>query len=187
MDPWAYDEVIASIEADLVPGDLQNMYRLNVTRKDYASLVIKAVCTILDTNVEDLVMERRGRSLDSFIHEYPFNDTAGKDIISAYALGMVTGYGDGTYKPYNNITRQEAAVLLMRTAKVLGLDTADPPKVEFKDSNQIDEWAAEGVYYVYREGVMTGTDKDIFSPLSGYTRQQAFITVYRLLLAMLEE
>ena len=187
MDPWAYDKVIASIEADLVPGNLQNMYRLNVTRKDYASLVIKAACTMLDTNVEDLIMERTNRSLDSFIHEYPFIDTADKDIISAYALGMVTGYGDRTYRPYNNITRQEAAVLLMRTAKVLGLDTSDPPEVTFKDSNQIDEWAAEGVYYVYREGVMTGTDKDVFSPLSDYTRQQAFITVYHLLLALLDE
>ena len=184
MASWAYEEVVASIEHELVPGYMQNLYRSNVTRGDYADLVLQAVCTILDTDPETLIMERKGRSLTSFVREYPFTDTASSSVLSVYALGIVNGYEDGTFRPYNKITRQEAAVLLTNTARLLGFDTESPDAVDFTDKGQIATWAADGVNFVFSVNVMTGTEPSVFSPLMDYTRQQAFITVYRLLLAM---
>ena len=39
-------------------------------------------------------------------------------VAYAKAAGYISGYPDGTFKPYNAITRQEAAVVI---AKLLGL------------------------------------------------------------------
>lgn len=39
---------------------------------------------------------------------------------NAAALGIVTGYEDGTFRPYKTISRQEAAAMLDRLYQVLG-------------------------------------------------------------------
>ena len=187
MDSWAYEEVILSIKNDLVPVFLQNQYRSSISRQEYCSLVIKAICTMLDTDAEALVQERTEKSLMSFLNTYPFSDTTERDVIAAYALGIVQGYEDGTFRPYGKITRQEAAVLLMGASKVLGFDIAGAPDVSFADSGQIANWAVAGVNFVYSINVMRGIDETNFSPLTAYQRQQSFITVYRILLALTGE
>ena len=42
------------------------------------------------------------------------------NVNNAAALGIVTGYEDGTFRPYKTISRQEAAAMLDRLYQVLG-------------------------------------------------------------------
>jgi len=35
-------------------------------------------------------------------------------VRKAFALGFITGYEDGTFRPQNNMTRAEAAVVVTR-------------------------------------------------------------------------
>ena len=187
MDDWAYEEVVAAIEENLVPVRLQNMYRNNITRLDYCELVIRALCTILDTSRDDLVLSTTNKSIGSWVKDYPFSDTAESDVIAAYALELVSGYPEGTFLPYNQISRQEAAVLLWRAAGLLGMDRGLQSESAFDDRGDIPDWAVTQVDYVSSIGVMNGTAPTTFSPNSNYTRQQSFMTIWRLLQAMLEE
>ena len=61
MDSWAYPEVVAAIEENLVPVYLQNLYLNNITRQEFCDLVIQAIEEVLDKEIEDLVKERAGR------------------------------------------------------------------------------------------------------------------------------
>ncbi|MCL2125581.1 MAG: WG repeat-containing protein [Oscillospiraceae bacterium] len=187
MDSWAYEEVVSAIEADLVPARLQNMYRGNISRLDYSILVVNALCAILEMERDDLVKDVTGKGMGEWMKEYPFTDTFNSDIIAAYALGLVTGYANGTFLPYNQISRQEAAVLLWRAAGVLGMDRDNPPQSGFADRGSIPDWAVKEVDYVNAIGVMNGTSPTSFSPTSSYTRQQSYMTIWRLLQAMLAE
>lgn len=110
---------------------------------------------------------------------YPFKDTNDYDVIAAQALNIINGRGDGEFDPMNTISRQESAALLMRTGKFLG----DKSKVEankFRDQKDIYPYAKEAVNYVSSVGVMQGIEGNKFAPHSNYTREQAYMTIYRL-------
>ena len=189
MDDWAYAEVAAAIEAELVPVPLQNMFRSNTTRNDFSRLIMHALCTILDTTPDRLVLERTGKSLDAHVRENRFNDTTSRDILAAEALGIVRGYDEGggvfTFRPHNAISRQEAAVLLWRTAGALGMDTDSTPSASgFADRGSIADWAVREVDFVNSINVMRGVEGNAFSPSGNYTRQQSYMTIFRLLEAM---
>lgn len=186
MDVWAYAEVIAAIEAELVPASLQNLFRSNISRIDYSLLVVHALGTILEMERDELVLAKTGKSMDSWVSEFPFSDSASSNVIAAYALGLVQGYEDGTFRPFNSISRAEAAVLLWRAANVLEMDNKNAPQSDFTDRDKIPSWAQKEVDYVYSVGVMRG-DQGAFSPTGNYTRQQSYMTIYRMLLALLDE
>ena len=183
MDDWAYEEVIKAIEEDLVPVGLQNLFRNRITRADFSDLVVYALGTLLEMERDELVLEKTGKSLESWLLEYPFSDSVNKDVIAAYALGIVLGYENGTFLPDNNITRAEAAIMLQRTADVLQMEYDDPSPSDFTDRGTVPSWALDAVDFVYSVGVMRG-DGSGFNPSGNYTRQQSYMTIYRILLAL---
>jgi len=184
MDSWAYPEVVSAIEEELVPVHLQNLYLNNITRDEFSDLVVQAISEVLDKDIEDVVKEKTGKSLDAWQQEYPFTDTNSSNVIAAYALGVVSGRGDQKFDPYATITRQEAAALLMRSAKVLGMDTSNAENAGFTDSGDVGIWFKDAVNYVYQINVMGGTGNNAFSPTGTYTREQSYVTIYRLFKAV---
>lgn len=182
VSSWAYEEVTAAIEEDLVPNYLQNLFQQNITRDEFCDLIVQAVEEITDKSIDDVVLEKTGKSLDSWRHEYPFKDTTSSNVIAANALGIVNGRGDGNFDPYATITRQEAAALLMRGAAVLGLDTTNIQNAGFADSGEVGEWFTAAVNFVNQISVMGGTGDNKFTPLGSYSREQSFMTMYRLFL-----
>ncbi|MFB9754568.1 S-layer homology domain-containing protein, partial [Paenibacillus hodogayensis] len=73
--------------------------------------------------------------------EVNFSDIAGhwavSDINKAVQSGIVNGYGDGTFKPNNIVTRAEFVVMLMKVLK----SQEEAAKVAFTDSVKIGTWA----------------------------------------------
>lgn len=187
MSSWAYEEVTAAIEENFIPVYLQNLYRNNIKRNEFCSTVIKAITEILDTDAETLVKERTNKALSDWEKEYPFSDTTDSYVIAAYALGIVNGQGNRVFNPYATISRQEAAAFLTRGAKVLGMDTTVIEAAKFADDAKVSGWAKNDVSYVSQIKVMGGTGGGNFSPLGTYSREQSFITVYRLYKALLAE
>lgn len=180
MHDWAYAEVTAAIEEELVPVYLQNLYLQDITRGEFCDLVMQAVTQVLDMETGELVKARTGKELSQFVQAYPFTDTTDENAIAANALGIITGRGEGIFDPYATISRQEAATMLTRAAKVLNMDTAQPQSSAFADREALPAWALEAVDYISQIGVMNGTGDNSFSPLGSYTREQSFITIYRL-------
>ena len=180
MSSWAYQEVTAAIEENLVPDYLQNLYLNNINRNEFCDLVMQALTEIEGKDVEALVKSETGKDLSAFAMLYPFVDSTNQNVIAAYALGIVGGRGNGIFDPYATINREEAAAFLMRSAKVLGMDTGIVSDAKFKDGGKISVWAKDAVNFVRQINVMNGTGNNNFSPRGKYTRQQSYITIYRL-------
>ena len=180
MNTWAYDEVVAAIEEGLVPVPLQNLYRNQITREEFCTLAVEAAAQILDTTPQALVLDRTGKDLYSWMGEYPFTDVSNSSVTAAWALGIVSGRGDGIFDPYASITREEAAAFLTRTAALLGLDTQSAPAAGFADRNQVGSWFTQAVNFVSQAGIMGGTGQNYFTPQGVYTREQSYLTIYRL-------
>lgn len=185
MSGWAYKEVTAAIEENLVPDYLQNLYLNNINRDEFCDLVIQAIEEVLGRDIADLVEVQTGKSLTQWQQEYPFTDSTSANVIAAYALGIVNGRGAGIFDPYMTITRQEAAAFLARSAKVLGMDTSKVESASFADGGTVGVWFTDAVNFVYQINVMGGTGGNNFTPLGTYTREQSFVTIYRLFRAVL--
>lgn len=185
MDDWAYAEVVAAVEDDLVPVELQCLYRQAITRAQFCTLVVQAVEQAQGQDIGQVVLDRTGRSLYDWVGDYPFADAAGSDVMAAYALKIVSGRGADTFDPYAAITRQEAAAFLFRMAGVLGMDTGGRG-ISFADSDQVGVWFQDAVAFVTDRGVMGSTGANNFSPAASYTREQSFVTLHRLFEALEE-
>ena len=177
---WAFEEVTAAIEENLVPNYLQNQYHTGINRAEFCNLTVQAVTETADKEIEALVQEKSGKSLENWVKERPFNDETDENVIAAYALGIVNGRGEGQFDPYTKLNRQEAAAFLMRAANVLGMDTGSVASAGYADEGAVSTWFRDAVNYVSQIGVMNGTGNNSFSPMSGYTREQSYMTIYRL-------
>ena len=97
------------------------------------------------------------------------------DVVStAVEAGIVTGYPDGTFKPQNPITRQEAAVVLARL-----LDPGEEDSSSFTDDDQIASWAANAVNLVAAAGIVGGYPDGSFRPGNPITRAETVIVLDR--------
>lgn len=180
MSDWAYETVCSAIEENLVPSYLQNLYRNSITRDEFCSLVVQTVEETLDQDIEDIVRQKTGKSLRDWQKTYPFTDSSDSDVIAANSLGIVSGRGNGIFDPYTTISRQEAASMLTRAAKVLGMDTSNAPAAGFADSSSMGDWSRDAINFIYNSGVMLGVGNNNFAPGGTYTREQSYMTVYRL-------
>lgn len=99
-------------------------------------------------------------------------------VASAAEAGIVFGdgesFGVGSY-----ITRQDAAVMLLRAAEMLNVNISGD-KVLFADDGEISDYAKEAVYKMQGAGVINGSDANKFAPKEPLTRAMAAKMVYEL-------
>jgi hypothetical protein len=91
-----------------------------------------------------------------------------------YEGGMIKGYEDGTIRPDNEITREEAAVLI---ARAFSLDPSNDTDMHFDDHNQISDWAKGYVTAARQWEFIKGYPDNTFRPKDKITRQE-LITMY---------
>ena len=99
---------------------------------------------------------------------------------NAAALGIVTGYEDGTFRPYKTISRQEAVAMLDRLYAALGGKTDVVSEKVFADDVKIGDWARDSVYAMRQTGIMQGKENNQFCPTDGYTAEQSIVTIERM-------
>lgn len=176
---WAQGETWEAICSKLALNDLQGKYRSNITREEFCRLMV------------NLVEQKTGQSISAYLSSKgltasaPFNDTNSAEVAAAYTLGIVNGKSADSFDPNGSISRQEAAAMLTRTAKLLGITSGTG--VAFADSGEVSPWASESVAFISGVTdpttggkVMSGTGSGNFSPWGSYTREQAIITALRL-------
>ncbi|GKW45373.1 S-layer homology domain-containing protein [Planococcus sp. NCCP-2050] len=97
-----------------------------------------------------------------------------KEMNEMINRGILSGYKDGTYRPTENVTREQFAAFISRAMKLpAGTHT-------FKDVRRDSSLGAE-VGKVYAAGIMQGITKDTFQPQALITRDQVAITVKNML------
>ncbi|WP_338553123.1 S-layer homology domain-containing protein [Paenibacillus sp. KS-LC4] len=95
--------------------------------------------------------------------------------------GIVSGFADGSFKPNQEITREEAFVILYRAIKgQLAAGTASG-EGSFKDSESISAWAAEAVQALAEHGLISGYKDGSIKPEQSINRAEIATIVAKLL------
>jgi hypothetical protein len=167
---WAKPSVTAMEKANLIPGALKDDADLtkNVSREEFAELI---------TTYYNAVEKQTSIPSPS---ESKFTDTKNPLIVMANKLGIVGGYPDGSFKPYNNITRQEIAVMANQAEKQLTNIGQTKNVDKFSDKAKIADWAKESVGSLSNAGGIGGYPDGTFKPTNNMTKQEAIALVSNL-------
>lgn len=175
---WAQAEVSEATQSGLVPSDLRSAYTSAITREEFCRLMVALVEANSGKDIASYVASQ-GKTMSA-----PFTDTSAQEVNAAYTLGIVNGTSATTFNPKGTITRQEAAAMLERTAKVLGI-SSNGTGMSFSDNAA--DWAKSSVSFVSGctdpvsgSSVMGGVGNGRFDPYGTYTREQAIVTTLRL-------
>ena len=118
--------------------------------------------------------------------ESPFTDVlAGcwytDAIVWAAQNGIVCGFGDGTFRPNEAVTRAQAAVMLYGYAAFTGADvTARADLSAYSDAGQIPAWAMDAMQWANARRLIVGRDSSHLAPNGGATRAEmaAILSAY---------
>lgn len=92
------------------------------------------------------------------------------------------GYGDHSFKPNEQITRQQLVTILYRYTDYLGKDvTASGDLSGFRDTDQLASWAETPMRWAVGTGLIRGKTTTTLDPRSSATRAQVAAILHRFL------
>ena len=118
----------------------------NMTRAEFATITVKALGLTPKAN-------------NSFT-DVKSSDWFAPYVGTANTYGIVNGVGDGTFNHAGTITRQEAATMVARAAKLCGMATdysaaaARDVLSQFGDYTKCADWARSSLAFCYDQGIL---------------------------------
>ena len=99
---------------------------------------------------------------------------AAKAIAWAQKTGVVSGYGNNTFRPNQAVTREELAQMLYNYAEYKQYDlTASGDLIAFPDGNNVQGWAKTAMSWANGNQLINGFEDDTLWPGGDSTRAQA--------------
>ena len=143
-----------------------------MTRAEFATIVVRAL---------GVPEQNQGTFVD--VNE---NDWFKTYVNTAFSYGIVNGVSEKEFNPYGEITREEAATMILRAAKLCGMkeDTSETEVrntlAEFSDYVEASDWAMTALAFCYNEEIL---DKSAIEakPKTEVTRAEIAQILYNML------
>ena len=174
-DRWSYDAILQMYQLGIVNGRSETVFDPtgNVTRAEFVKML--ACFDGVDTSVYS---------------KCRFTDVSDKSVFAPYIEwaannGIVFGVNSTSFKPNDNITREQMAAIICRYAEYAGIKLSDDiAAVSFTDAARIAQYAAPSVTALQRAGIVNGAQNAdgsySYYPKSFTTREQACAVLSRI-------
>ena len=94
---------------------------------------------------------------------------------------IISGFGQGKFGPDEDVQRDQLAVIMMRYAQYLGLETPERADLSgFADADQIGAYAQEAMSWANAVGLLSGKGDGIMDPQGVATRAEVAAMMARL-------
>lgn len=155
FDYWAQNVIEDFVELGYINGYEDGTFRPDnqITRAEFVRIV---------NNVFGYVNARSENFPDVNKPDWYY-----KDVCIASNAGYINGYEDGTFRPNNPITREEAAKIVATVLNAKG-----DRNLTFIDSDQISNWARESVDALSDNDIINGYEDNTFRPQNNITRAE---------------
>ncbi len=152
---WFYTEVNKAVNLSYMNGYADTKFfgpNDNITRGQVAVVLFN----MANGNLESGDFEYDNNGGYTSFDDVDGSQYYAKAVAWAKAAGIVNGYGDGTFKPENSITREEFAVMLANYAKKVGnFEAADGSALAaLPDASGVSDRAKEAVAWAVENGYM---------------------------------
>ncbi|MBU8907633.1 S8 family peptidase [Desertibacillus haloalkaliphilus] len=122
--------------------------------------------------------ERQEENSKVTFTDVPASHWAYSSIHFVYGKGWMVGKGVNTFSPNTNLTRAEAATVIVR---VLDLKEISPDTLPFTDVSP-SHWAYNSIRIIHQHGIMRGVTTHRFGANDEIAREQMAVILYRLFL-----
>ncbi|MGE5328700.1 MAG: S-layer homology domain-containing protein, partial [Deltaproteobacteria bacterium] len=173
---WAKDDVNDMGSRLIVRGTGNDKYEpdRDITRAEYAAIVVRAL------------------GLKPGMGSNPFKDVEASTwycdyVKTANQYGLIAGCADGSFKPNDKITREQAMIIIARAMKVTKLKSElkdeDISKLlaNYSDAGKSADYAKNSIAACVDKGIVSGRSADTIAPKSCITRAEVASIVKRLL------
>ncbi|MGO4695394.1 S-layer homology domain-containing protein, partial [Paenibacillus sp. 2TAB26] len=165
---WAATNIKQAVLNGFVSGYPNGMFKpdANVTRAEFVVMLMNAL---------KLQVERA---------EMTYTDTAligawaQESVAQAVQAGIISGFGDGSFRPNEEVTRSEMVVMI---ARALNLRLKENEVTDFEDDHQIPTWAKGAVAAIKNLDLIKGKGMNEFAPNDKTTRAEAVTLLLRML------
>lgn len=172
---WATDIIAEAVKLGIISADNSWNFPASICREDFCNIAVRMI-------------ESAGVILPTENPQRPLGikDTENINVLKLYKAGVILGkehHKTGiTFAPGDFITREEAATILYRISKVIGigLGVVRSEVVYYWDEDKASDWALEAIKYMRNMKVMEGVNGYEFYPKELYTVEQAVATMVRL-------
>ncbi|WHX48163.1 S-layer homology domain-containing protein [Paenibacillus woosongensis] len=173
---WAEEAVNEMGSRMVVSGSGKDLYNPDqaITRAEFAAIMVRALGLKAD----------RGATSFSDVRSSDWYSGA---VQTALAYELIRGYEDGTFGPQQQITREQAMVVIARAMEVTGLRNKLPDKdankilQSYVDAIQVSVWARDSVADVLQAGIITGRSNSQLAPQAFISRAEVAVIIQRLL------
>ncbi len=168
-------KIEALAERGMINGRTENEFAPmgTMTRAEFAAIIVKS-----------LGIEFTGENVFSDVK----NDSWYKDYVrTAYFYGVIRGVSSTEFNPEGTITKEEAAVMVNRAARLCGMEksydenTARDILAGFVDYLALSDWSMEALAFCYDSEILSDSDIEIL-PQNAVTREEIVSMLYNMLL-----
>lgn len=143
---------------------------MGITRAEICDLMVKT----LGLGIKDIGSKSEYTDVNSDLR-------LGMSILIGTEIGIVKGYGDGTFKPDKVISREEIAAVIKRTIEYVQKINVSQDTDTYKDSKSIGEWAKNGVGELTTMQIIEGYTDGTFKPRKDVTIGESITMLKRTL------
>ncbi len=161
---WAMKSIDAANAMGIIDQTQKYVYSAPITREQFCDMIYNYI-NILEIDIESA--------------SSPFTDTDSEKIAALNKMGIINGKTETEFAPNDNLTREEAAVILNRMINETIPVAVTEMYFVFDDEDEISDWAGSAVQVMCNMGVMNGVGENNFAPNDSYTVEQAITTIMR--------
>ena len=169
--PWAVQYIVELYQKGVINGVDEENFAPDraVSREEFVKMLVLAFHIS-----EEKMMNFEFSDVVQDMWSYPY-------IKKAFMGGIVNGVDKNYFGAKENITRQDAAVMLSKVIELWHGSGDEEELLPYADKNEIAQYAKFAVSIVGRRGIMKGIDEQNFAPHMVTTRAQAATLIGRIL------
>ncbi|MDD3571178.1 MAG: S-layer homology domain-containing protein, partial [Lachnospiraceae bacterium] len=143
-----------------------------ITRGEFADYIVRA-----------LGLFRNECNINNTFNDVSENDIHKISILLAKEYGIIAGYSDGSFKPNEKITREEAMAMFVNALELTELKVNSSVDLsQFADADQISKWAKDDVEKSISTKIFNGRSKEKIEPKGTFTKAEAATAIRNLLI-----
>lgn len=168
--PWAKQAIDVMAARDVIKGTSANSFSpaASIKRADFIALLVRAL-GLQGTGKNEVMFS------DVLETAYYYDE-----LVIAKELGIATGFGDHTFKPNSDISRQDMMVLTTRALEAAGKQLEPSGALDaYPDAASISDYAKDSAAGLVKSGVVNGKNGRL-APNDSLTRAEAAVILYRI-------
>ncbi|MBR2471173.1 MAG: S-layer homology domain-containing protein [Clostridia bacterium] len=168
QDDWFYSDVMFVFNNKIMTGTGENEFSPDTT------LNRAMMITILHRiDKDDSIYEK---NIFNDVEKNSWYETA---VNWGYENKIVTGTGEKTFAPMDNLTREQLCVMLYNYTKHIGVNTEFADISSYTDEEMVSDWAKEAVTWAVHEKIVTGKGNNSLAPQDSATRAETAAVIRR--------